>query len=31
VVISPYLFVIGDDRGIRYTGTYDVAGGAADA
>jgi len=25
---SPYLFVFGDDRVMRYTGADDVAGGA---
>jgi len=28
---SPYLFVFGDDRVMRYTGADDVAGGADEA
>jgi len=31
IVSSPYLFVIGDDHVIRYTGAYDVAGSASEA
>jgi len=28
---SPFLFVFGDDRVIRYTGPYDITGDAGDA
>jgi len=31
VISSPYLFVIDDDRVIRYTRANDVAGGAGEA
>jgi len=30
-ISSPYMFVIGDDNVIRYTGVNNVAGGAGDA